>query len=1457
MLPRPTDDCDDVRLKACIKARVLGRPELAPRLGRFSLVRMLGQGANGVVYEARDEQTDTVVALKILLHPDATAIGRFKREFRGLAHVQHENLVQLHELFCEDNEWFFTMELVVGEHWVSYVRHAGELPDQCDTERVRTSLSSVLAGVQAIHDAGHLHCDIKSSNVLITPDGHVVILDFGLLRLRDSALAMERARYVPGTPEYTAPELRRSATPTRASDAYAIGVMLFQALAGRLPGTVRDLDLDVVPALEHVRGNLPAPVGDVLVDVCLGLLRPDPHERLTVAAALERLGHDARSTPRSAPQAGSHFIGRHTELAALHGAYERTATSGTQLVFVHGPSGIGKSALCDRFVAGLDPDVLVLRGRCHERESLPYRAFDDIVEALARHLARVPGDVLRELQPDGVGPLVRVFPALATCLELSPQAGDMPASPVEARQQAFTAFKELFRRLALRRRIVLLVDDLQWSDVDSSQLLLELCKPPAAPTLLYVGCYRGDTLAGEQHLPECVARIADYKEATHVPLAALDSAQAAELVHSVDVERALSSANVQRIVREAAGNPLIIGELVHYVRGDGADYQADASLGELLGQRIATMSSGARAAIWLLAVAARPVPQATLGLALHDKSSEPRDIRALEALRLVTRTSDNLWIVGHDRLREEIARRIPAPDLVHAHHALARAYEGSAIAEHEWLVEHWAGAGETARALVYAASAAQHASSKLAFNRAAVLYERAIELCSHDADEQRRFHASRATALTNAGRSAEAAEAFMRAARGATGSVAITWRCGAMQHYLRCGQREDGTTLLKELISEVGIQYPQSSTALARTWASSRVRARLYRARQAWRPSSGATSHDRLTVLESVFRETAFSEPALGAVFLSLFRAEAERVQDQRARFMALAWETYSLTRVLGSRGTRMIGRRLETLQHMANQLATPYATGTVALIRGAAALHEGRPGEAATQQELASRIFRNECPGTDWEQSVCISLHYAATETAGPVDKLGDDVVSRIQKARDSRDRFSAAILSRAYCQGLAAQDRHQKALEFITARLDEYEPRLDTPRWVLTVSVADALTYCGQHAKAWELHERMWQSAKRTAFALSDSIQFAVHYRRSRLALALTAETRNPRLIAIAERHARSAARSKRLDCVSVAAYIRAALASQRGEYPLAIRLLEQAEASARRAGNVVPAECLKRHRGQLSGDPTGQLIVGEADQALATTGVRNPSKWAASFVAGIVFPGLARQGARARTGAGRGGALVRGALEPGFGAPSLVIESADRELVSMPVTVEQLGAGIVLPAEARRVQLVAESESGPRPVAELALEAAPPVTWPDSAPNADAGTPRQRSSEALLGELVAFRRTQGAGMLRPNRLLAQSAQRHAERVCELGKLAHRLEGEDPELRLQREHVAARGVGEVLARAQSSDAAVRVLLASASHRLALSRREFTDVGIGQAADRQGQVCLVVLLASWPRRIP
>lgn len=222
-------------------------------------------------------------------------------------------------------------------------------------------------------------------------------------------------------------------------------------------------------------------------------------------------------------------------------------------------------------------------------------------------------------------------------------------------------------------------------------------------------------------------------------------------------------------------------------------------------------------------------------------------------------------------------------------------------------------------------------------------------------------------------------------------------------------------------------------------------------------------------------------------------------------------------------------------------------------------------------------------------------------------------------------------------------------------------------------------------------------------------------------------------------------------------------------------------------------------------------------------------------------------------------REGDVLRGRLSPGFRAPHIVVESDDGRVSRIDVGVARLRDGVRLAPElsAQRVQLVAEGPQGPRPVAELFLGAGP-VSEPRVRSEAGPRGERQRPLSALFARLDGFRHTEGVGSLRPNQALSQSAQRHAKKVCELGKVGHRIEqGDDPETRLRAERLSARMVGEAVARAESADAALSAVFESPSHRLAVSDRRFTDAGFGQAVDDKGRTCLVVLLASWPRRLP
>mgnify|MGYP000858801704 FL=1 len=167
-----------------------GPSDILERLGPFDLLRTLGAGAMGQVYEAVDTRTGQRVALKMLFDIDPASVYRLKREFRRMADTVHENLVTLYELHNVNSTWFFTMELLSGVSLKAALQDA----ERCDFKGLRGLLRQLAHGVHALHRAGRIHRDLKPSNVLVTPEGRLVILDFGLVNEIDHRTLFARSR---------------------------------------------------------------------------------------------------------------------------------------------------------------------------------------------------------------------------------------------------------------------------------------------------------------------------------------------------------------------------------------------------------------------------------------------------------------------------------------------------------------------------------------------------------------------------------------------------------------------------------------------------------------------------------------------------------------------------------------------------------------------------------------------------------------------------------------------------------------------------------------------------------------------------------------------------------------------------------------------------------------------------------------------------------------------------------------------------------------------------------------------------------------------------------------------------------------------------------------------------------------------------------------------------------------
>ncbi len=929
----------------------------APATDRYRVLRRIGQGGMGMVYEAEDHESGQRVALKTIASHDVDHIYRLKREFRLLADLSHPNLVELYDLVVDREACFYTMELLDGTDLLSYVwrerreqemamaqtsdamptpgggvadaptRDIIQLPSPCDVERLRPALAQLARGMGALHAAGKVHRDVKPSNILVTRDGRVVLLDFGLaaeLGRRPSSAGVA----VVGTIPYMAPEqCAGDGRITAAADWYALGVMLFQALTGRLPfdgppaQVLHDKQTQAAPRVSMFTSDAP----DDLARLCDELLERAPADRPGGPALLRRLGvSDPLSVQASHSACDATFAGRDAELAQLDQLLLSPAGGQAAVAVVRGPSGMGKSALIDRFadrVVARDPDALVLRGRCYAREDVPYKAMDGLIDELSEWwLGRGPSEA-QALLPRAAWLLPRLFPVLGRV----PAIADAPhtASPVNPqtlRTDAFAALREALRRLADRRRVVLVLDDMQWVDRDTTTLLTDLMRAPDPPPLLLV-------LGTRSKGSEGVIEHARHMDAT---LGVIDVGPLPEEVSIALAADQLGDDGGEiatQLVHESAGSPLFLAELIRLLQRRSLASVAGKGLETVLAERFDELGADARTLAELVAVAGEPIARQLVarasGLAPAEFNRQLAHLRAQRIVRTTGGRTDDTVEPFHDRVREVMVDVIPPERRVLRHRALATALSGIGAADR--LAHHWSGAGDVDRAGEYARRAGDDARAKLDFDRAARFYRMALASSRWPADEQRTLRGQLAEALADSGQPRDAAREALAAAEGSDATTALELRRRAAGHFLQSGYIEEGLKLTHEVLAQVGMRMARTPTRallsvlLRRAWL--RVRGLGFRKRAPAEISQAEMT--RVDVCEGVSFGLALVDTFRAMDFGSRFLVGALRLGEPWRVARAIALETDLLA---ASAKTRRARRLLDRLAAMTPEVGDPEA---------------------------------------------------------------------------------------------------------------------------------------------------------------------------------------------------------------------------------------------------------------------------------------------------------------------------------------------------------------------------------------------------------------------------------------------------------------------------------------------------------------------------------------------------
>jgi serine/threonine protein kinase len=1016
--------------------------EAPAELSGYELLGEIGHGGMGVVYRARNKKQGSLVALKTVRFDDTAALDRLKQEFRKLVDVTHPNLVTLHELVCERGRWFFTMKLVDGVNFLSYVRAPVDRADAETTEdpefherstvpgleaaqpgaqcpphpqpvvgagdprpgitlspsqllHLRQALRQLAEGLCALHDAGLLHRDVSPSNVLVTRAGHVVILDFGLAAEIDArGVHQSTEPHLLGKVVYMAPEQAAGLPVSSASDWYSVGVMLYEALTGRRPFEGRPLEV----LADKQRFEPPPPrqlVADVPEDLdvlCADLLRRSPEARPVGRDVLRRLGGEPAGpepitpTPLS-PGYSTPWIGRETALEALTEALDDVRQGRTTAVYLTGASGLGKSALLRRFLKGLpsEGETLVLSGQCHPNEMVPYNAFDSLVDELARHLKRMPRAELEAVLPREIGALARVFRPLRAVEAVAPvpRRETSAVSPQDLRRRAFAGFRELLDRLGARSLLVLAIDDLQWGDRDSASLLNALLRPPDPPPLLFLGCYRSedpDTSPFLQAL-DTPGRVLAVEPLTPVESKALALALLGDGPGAPEVAEA--------IAREARGSPLFLHLLAEHARTDGGALVAVPSkrptLQEVLTLNVVGLPDDARVVLETFSLAVRPLPVA-VALQVAGVGSSPGNfaVNLLKAGRFIRRRGrpdDDAYETSHNRIRCAVVARMEPEVRRDRNRRIGEVLEATQAGDADALAFYFKEGGERERAAHYYRLAAARADDTLAFHRAASSLLRALRLGSLCGEELRKVKKQLADSLDKAGKAARAARLYLEVAQSSDVAEAVALRQRAAMLLLLLGRIDEGLSVIADVLAAVGLRLPRGRRQAVASLLWQRVLARgsLRRFR-----TRNVTALDpgltlRTDICWTLVAGLSTTDPVVAAVFQARALRFALRSGDPYRAARSLAVEATHVA-ATGGRSLRRAERLLEDADALARTVENPHALGIVVLARGMMAVLRGSWRDGSDLCRRAEMIFREKCLDARWVavESIWAEIDYA-----------------------------------------------------------------------------------------------------------------------------------------------------------------------------------------------------------------------------------------------------------------------------------------------------------------------------------------------------------------------------------------------------------------------------------------------------------------------------------------------